>query len=217
LKPTRLEAAKRLASRFVGRAGDRLAPGGLRRRQAYSLAPLTTDYDLLRESLRQPASLGMIANDGTAIGTALGVATNRLRDSHGPLRVCILLSDGENTAGSLDPLLAAQPGPRLRHPPLHHRVGPGRLRALRPGLARAAPATCKPASTKPPCASWPRPPTASFFRATDNAALQARCSSKSTGSKSRTITASCATATPRISTGLTWRWRHRPCGCCGWP
>ena len=107
LRPTRLEAAKRLATDFVNsRAGDRLALVAFAG-EAYSLAPLTTDYDLLREDL---AGLhpGLIAEDGTAIGTALGVAVNRLRASTARSRVCILLSDGESNAGSLDPLLAAQ-------------------------------------------------------------------------------------------------------------
>ena len=107
LKPTRLEAAKRLARSFVQqRGGDRLgliAFAG----QAYSVVPLTTDYDLLRDNLRDLRP-GLIADDGTAIGTALGVAINRLRESTARSRVCLLLSDGENTAGSLDPLLAAQ-------------------------------------------------------------------------------------------------------------
>ncbi|MDQ2770808.1 MAG: VWA domain-containing protein [Bacteroidota bacterium] len=107
LKPSRLAAARRIATDFVNtRVGDRLglvAFAGA----AYSLAPLTTDYDLLREDL---ASLrpGLIKEDGTAIGTALGVAVNRLRESTARSRVCILLSDGESNAGSLDPLLAAQ-------------------------------------------------------------------------------------------------------------
>ena len=107
LKPTRLEAAKRLARSFVQqRTGDRLgliAFAG----QAYSLTPLTTDYDLLLGNL---SSLhpGLIADDGTALGTAIGVAINRLRESTAKSRVCLLLSDGENNAGSLDPLLAAQ-------------------------------------------------------------------------------------------------------------
>ncbi|RYY14503.1 MAG: VWA domain-containing protein [Cytophagaceae bacterium] len=107
LKPTRLEAAKRLARSFVQqRGGDRLgliAFAG----EAYSVVPLTTDYDLLRDNLRDLRP-GLIADDGTAIGTALGVAINRLRESTARSRVCLLLSDGENTAGSLDPLLAAQ-------------------------------------------------------------------------------------------------------------
>ena len=67
LRPNRLEAAKRLATAFVDRrAGDRLglvAFAGT----AYSLAPLTTDYDLLREDLAS-LKLGLIADDGTAIG-----------------------------------------------------------------------------------------------------------------------------------------------------
>ncbi|SFP73049.1 vWA domain-containing protein [Hymenobacter arizonensis] len=107
LLPNRLEAAKRIATDFVNsRAGDRLALVAFAG-EAYSLAPLTTDYDLLREHL---ASLrfGMMKQDGTAIGTALGVATNRLRESTARSRVCILLSDGESNAGSLDPQLAAQ-------------------------------------------------------------------------------------------------------------
>ena len=107
LRPNRLEAAKRIATDFLNtRTGDRVALVAFAG-DAYSLAPLTTDYDLLREGL---ASLrfGLIANDGTAIGSALGVATNRLRESTARSRVCILLSDGESNAGSLDPLLAAQ-------------------------------------------------------------------------------------------------------------
>ena len=107
LRPNRLEAAKRVAREFIdGRRGDRIGLVVFAG-DAYSLAPLTTDYDLLREDL-QGLRLGLIANDGTAIGSALGVATNRLRASRSRTKVCILLSDGENTAGSLDPLTAAQ-------------------------------------------------------------------------------------------------------------
>jgi len=110
LRPNRLAAAKRIAADFLKtRVGDRLALVAFAG-DAYSLAPLTTDYDLLREHLAS-LRVGIIKNDGTAIGTALGVATNRLRESTARSRVCILLSDGESNAGSLDPLLAA----RLAH------------------------------------------------------------------------------------------------------
>lgn len=110
LRPNRLEAAKRIATEFLNtRVGDRLALVAFAG-EAYSLAPLTTDYDLLHEGLSS-LRVGMIKLDGTAIGTALGVATNRLRESTARSRVCILLSDGESNAGSLDPLLAA----RLAH------------------------------------------------------------------------------------------------------
>lgn len=110
LRPNRLAAAKRIAADFLrSRAGDRLALVAFAG-EAYSLAPLTTDYDLLQEQLVS-LRFGMIKFDGTAIGSALGVATNRLRESTARSRVCILLSDGESNAGSLDPLLAA----RLAH------------------------------------------------------------------------------------------------------
>ncbi|HYE78881.1 MAG TPA: VWA domain-containing protein, partial [bacterium] len=78
--------------------------------EAYSLCPLTTDYDLLVRQL-ESIHLGLIPADGTAIGSALGVAVNRLRESPTTSRVCILLSDGENTAGQLAPETAA----RLAH------------------------------------------------------------------------------------------------------
>jgi Ca-activated chloride channel family protein len=107
LKPTRLEAAKRLARSFVQqRVGDRLGLVAFAG-QAYSLVPLTTDYDLLLNNLNS-LKPGLIEEDGTAIGTALGVVINRLRESTARSKVCLLLSDGENTAGNLDPLLAAQ-------------------------------------------------------------------------------------------------------------
>ncbi len=107
LAPTRLEAAKRTARDFVrGRFHDRIGLVVFAG-EAYSLCPLTTDYTLL---LRQLDGIrpGLIAADGTAIGSALGVAVNRLRLAPTRSRVCILLSDGENTAGQLAPETAAQ-------------------------------------------------------------------------------------------------------------
>ncbi len=107
IKPNRLAAAKEVATDFIkGRVQDRIGLVVFAG-DAYSLAPLTTDYNLLRESIN---SIGfkMIPNDGTAIGSALAVAINRMRDSEAKSKVIILVSDGENTAGSLDPELAAQ-------------------------------------------------------------------------------------------------------------
>jgi Ca-activated chloride channel homolog len=107
IKPNRLDAAKEVALEFInGRVQDRIGLVVFAG-DAYSLSPLTTDYQLLRESIN---SIGfkMIENDGTAIGSALAVATNRMRDSQAKSKVVILISDGENTAGSLDPQMAAQ-------------------------------------------------------------------------------------------------------------
>lgn len=106
-KPNRLEAAKEVALNFInGRTHDRIGLvvfAGY----AYSLTPLTTDYDLLRENIKS-IKLGLIANDGTAIGSALAVAINRMRESSAKSKVCILISDGENTAGNIDPATAAK-------------------------------------------------------------------------------------------------------------
>ena len=106
-KPNRLEAAKKVALNFInGRFQDRIGVVVFAG-DAYSLAPLTTDYDLLRSNL-ETVKLGMIPNDGTAIGSALAVAVNRMRDSKAKSKVAILISDGENTAGNLDPSIAAR-------------------------------------------------------------------------------------------------------------
>ncbi|TXK45301.1 VWA domain-containing protein [Pontibacter qinzhouensis] len=107
IAPNRLEAAKEVALDFInGRVQDRIGLV-IFAGDAYSLAPLTTDYQLLRESIK---SIGfkMIPNDGTAIGSALAIAINRMRESDAKSKVAILISDGENTAGSLDPIMAAQ-------------------------------------------------------------------------------------------------------------
>jgi Ca-activated chloride channel family protein len=107
LEPNRLEAAKQVAAEFVkNRSHDRIGVVVFAG-QAFSLAPLTADHELLQGTLSEIA-FGMISEDGTAIGSALAVSTNRLRESESPSKVVILISDGENTAGNLDPLTAAQ-------------------------------------------------------------------------------------------------------------
>jgi Ca-activated chloride channel homolog len=106
-KPNRLEAAKNVATRFIeGRFQDRIGIVVFSG-DAYSLSPLSTDYALLKKYVAE-ISFDMIQNRGTAIGSALGVATNRMRESDSKTKVIILLSDGENTAGSLDPTKAAE-------------------------------------------------------------------------------------------------------------
>lgn len=107
LHPNRLEAAKRVARSFVqGRFEDRIGLVVFAG-DAFSLCPLTTDYELLTQSIGEISS-GLIRTAGTAIGSALGMSTNRLRDSKAKTKIIVLLSDGENTAGSLDPVTAAE-------------------------------------------------------------------------------------------------------------
>jgi len=105
--PTRLDAAREVARDFIkGRMQDRIGIVVFSG-DAFSLAPLTTDYELLNSYLNE-ISFDMIENRGTAIGSALAVVTNRMRESESKSKVCILLSDGDNTAGNIDPITAAE-------------------------------------------------------------------------------------------------------------
>jgi len=106
-QPNRLEAAKDVARDFIkGRIQDRIGIVVFSG-DAFSLAPLTTDYDLLNSYLND-ISFDMIESRGTAIGSALAVVTNRMRESESKSKVCILLSDGDNTAGNIDPITSAE-------------------------------------------------------------------------------------------------------------
>jgi Ca-activated chloride channel family protein len=105
--PNRLEAAKKVATEFInGRFQDRIGVVVFSG-EAYSLAPLTSDYKLLSEYI-QDINFEMIESRGTAIGSALAVATNRMIASDSKSKVAILLSDGDNTAGNLDPETSAR-------------------------------------------------------------------------------------------------------------
>jgi Ca-activated chloride channel family protein len=107
LRPNRLEAARDVARKFVkGRNNDRIGIvvfGG----DAYSLSPLTNDYELVNSYLTD-INFNMIENTGTSIGNAIGVSINRLNESEEGSKIMILLSDGENTSGLLDPQVAAK-------------------------------------------------------------------------------------------------------------
>lgn len=74
--------------------------------QAYTQCPLTPDYDILLQFLEK-VQIGMI-EDGTAIGSAIGVSVNRLKTSKAKSKVIILLTDGRNNKGEIDPLTAAE-------------------------------------------------------------------------------------------------------------
>jgi len=105
--PNRLNAAREVARDFIkGRKQDRIGIVVFSG-DAFSLAPLTTDYALLNSYL-DDLNFDMIENRGTAIGSALAVVTNRMRESTSQSKVCILLSDGDNTAGNIDPITAAE-------------------------------------------------------------------------------------------------------------
>lgn len=106
LKPDRLEAAKVVASDFVaGRPGDRMGLivfSG----ETFTQVPLTTDHSMMQNMLKD-MKCGML-EDGTAIGDGLASAISRLKDSEAISKVVILLTDGDNNAGSIDPITAAE-------------------------------------------------------------------------------------------------------------
>ena len=106
LKPDRLEAAKNVAADFVkGRPGDRMGLVVFAS-ETFTQVPLTTDHSMLLNMLKD-MKCGML-EDGTAIGDGLASSVSRLKDSEAISKVVILLTDGDNNAGSVDPATAAE-------------------------------------------------------------------------------------------------------------
>ncbi|MDF2771600.1 MAG: double-transrane region domain protein [Geminicoccaceae bacterium] len=102
----RLEVARDKVKQFIGmRSSDRIGVVAFSG-EALTQVPLTTDYPVVMAAVDnlQPGQL----EDGTAIGTAIATAANRLRDAPGSSRVMVLLTDGVNNRGSIDPRTAAQ-------------------------------------------------------------------------------------------------------------
>jgi Ca-activated chloride channel homolog len=104
----RLAVARQTAADFVrGRRYDRIGLVAFAG-EALTQVPLTIDYPVIFQALdRLSAGTGML-EDGTAIGSAIATAANRLRRAPGESRVMILLTDGENNRGEIDPLTAAR-------------------------------------------------------------------------------------------------------------
>jgi len=106
LDPNRLEAVKEVAATFVaGRRNDRIGLVVFAG-QAFTQAPLTIDHDAVDEVLSE-LEVGMV-EDGTAIGLGLATALKRLEGSQATSKVIILLTDGRNNRGEIDPATAAQ-------------------------------------------------------------------------------------------------------------
>jgi Ca-activated chloride channel family protein len=107
-KPNRLEAIKEVAYSFIQkRTNDRI---GLvvYAGESYTRTPVTSDKSMLLNSLKEVQYNGMVLQDGTAIGIGLATAINRLKDSKTKSKIIILLTDGVNNLGSLDPISAAE-------------------------------------------------------------------------------------------------------------
>ncbi len=106
LKPNRLEAARTVATDFINRRiSDRIGLVAFAR-QSYTACPPTLDYNLLTNVVNE-LQMGQI-QDGTAIGMGIATAVNRLKDSNASSKVIILLTDGMNNSGEIDPVTAAE-------------------------------------------------------------------------------------------------------------
>ncbi len=107
LKPNRLEALKKVASKFINRRpNDRI---GLVEYagESYTRTPVTSDKGIILKSLRD-IKYNTIIIGGTAIGMGLATAVNRLKESKAKSRIIILLTDGVNNSGFIDPQTASE-------------------------------------------------------------------------------------------------------------
>jgi len=106
LRPNRIEAAKQVAQEFIeARVNDRIGLV-IFAGESFTQCPMTLDHRVLNNLIRQVKS-GMV-EDGTAIGLAIAQGVNRLKDGEAKSRVMILLTDGMNNRGEIDPLTATQ-------------------------------------------------------------------------------------------------------------
>jgi len=107
IAPSRLETAKRMGTTFIRQRSydpiSLIAFAGA----PYLASPITTDTAFLLHQLRQ-FDTEQIVEEGTALGDALGMCINQIRDSDNPKKISILISDGNNTAGNLDPVTSAE-------------------------------------------------------------------------------------------------------------
>jgi Ca-activated chloride channel homolog len=106
LRPNRLEALKKVATDFVKqRPSDRFGLV-LYAGESFTQTPITSDHAVVLNRIAE-TKYGMV-EDGTAIGLGLSTAINRLRNSTAKSKVVILLTDGENNRGAIDPITAAE-------------------------------------------------------------------------------------------------------------
>ena len=107
LKPNRMEALKKVAENFVqGRPNDRIGIV-VYAAEAYTKTPVTSDKPIVQEAIKS-IEYNNVLQDGTGIGMGLTTAVNRLKDSKAKSKVIILLTDGVNNAGFIEPETASQ-------------------------------------------------------------------------------------------------------------
>jgi len=107
LKPNRLDALKNVAAEFIkGRPNDRIGIVEYAG-ESYTKTPITSDKSIVLSSLND-IRYNTIIEGGTAIGMGLGTSVNRLKDSKAKSKVIILLTDGVNNSGAMNPKIASE-------------------------------------------------------------------------------------------------------------
>lgn len=107
LKPNRMEALKKVAAEFVEeRTNDRIGIV-VYAAESYTRTPVTSDKGIIQDAIRS-IKYDNILQDGTGIGMGLATSINRLKDSKAKSKIIILLTDGVNNAGFLEPTSAAE-------------------------------------------------------------------------------------------------------------
>ena len=105
-KPNRLEAAKKVAGEFVdARQNDRIGLV-IFSGESFTQVPVTTDHIIVKEQLNK-VKYGFLSQ-GTAIGMGIATGVNRLKDSKAESKIIVLMTDGVNNAGLIDPILATE-------------------------------------------------------------------------------------------------------------
>jgi len=107
LKPTRLDAAKAVVQEFIERRPNDRIGAVVFAKDAYLLSPLTFDHVRIAQLFGR-MTIGVISGDGTAIGDGMATALAKLRHSKASTKVTVLLTDGDNNAGSLAPEKATE-------------------------------------------------------------------------------------------------------------
>ena len=105
-KPNRLEAAKKVAADFIDGCENNRIGLVVFAKEAFTKVPLTVDHQVLKKQIKE-LNLNNLP-DGTALGDGTATAINHIKDSKAKSKVIILLTDGENNQGSVDPLIAAE-------------------------------------------------------------------------------------------------------------
>lgn len=165
--PNRLEVAKETALKFIeGRSYDRIGMVVFAE-DAFSYAPLTLDYELLKQQIDR-INTNIMPKEGTAVGSAISVGINRLRESSTPSKIMILLTDGASNRGQLDPITAA--GLANRHKIKIYTIGIGK-----PEFQQRTPfgiQTIKDACDEPSLQKIAEITGGKFFRSTDRSSLE---------------------------------------------